>query len=120
MKRSVLKVLCLTLVLFITATNFLTEVALSIPLSARLLVTAQSPVTSPSLKETPSLKTAAPQASESSTSKGKVENSTEQPRDRKTVDSERVKSTPDKTPSPSAGPYDMERIKQFNRALYGS
>ncbi len=119
MKRSVLKVLCLTLVLFIIATNFLTEVALSIPLSDRLLVTARSPVTSPSL-ETPSLETAAPQASESSTSKGKVENSTEQPRDSKTVDSERVKSKSDKTASPSAGPYDMERIKQFNRALYGS
>lgn len=120
MKTSVLKVLCLTLVLLITATGLVTEVVLSIPLSHEILVTAQAAVTNPLLEETPSLETAIPQASESSKSKGTAENITKQPADSKPRDSERVKSALDKTPSLSAGPYDMERIKQFNRALYGS
>ena len=120
MKISVLKVLSLTLVLFITATGLITEVALSTPLFHGMLVTAQAPVTTSSLLETPSSETTTPQASESSKSKAEAANSTQQPTDSKSVDSERAKSTPDKKPSPSAGPYDMERIKQFNRALYGS
>lgn len=120
MKTSVLKVLCLTLVLFITVTGLVTDVALGNPLSHEILVTAQAPAINPSLEETPSLEKAIPQASESSKSKGTAENSTKQPADIKPRDSERVKSALDKTPSPSAGPYDMERIKQFNRALYGS
>jgi hypothetical protein len=62
MKTSVLKVLCLTLMLFITATGLVTEVALSTPLSPRLLVTAQAPVTTSSLEETPSSETTTPQA----------------------------------------------------------
>lgn len=120
MKTSVLKVLCLTLVLFITATGLITEVAFSTPLFHGMLVTAQAPVTKSSLLETPSSETTTPQASESSKSKVEAANSTKQPAESKPVDSERVKSKPDKKPSPSAGPYDMERIKQFNRALYGS
>jgi hypothetical protein len=120
MKTSVLKVLCLTLVLFITATGLITEVAFSTPLFHGMLVTDQAPVTASSLEETPSSETTTPQASESSKSKVEAANSTKQPAESKPVDSERVKSKPDKKPSPSAGPYDMERIKQFNRALYGS
>ena len=120
MKTLVLKVLCLTLVLFITATGLVTNVALSTPFSHSVLVTAQAPVTSPSLEETPTSETTTPQASESSKLKGEAANSTKQPAGSKRIDSERAKSTPDKTPSRSAGPYDMERIKQFNRALYGS
>lgn len=120
MKTSVLKVLSLTLLLFITTTGLITEVAFSTPLFHGMLVTAQAPVTASSLLETPSSETTTPQASESSKSKVEAANSTKQPAESKPVDSERVKSKPDKTPSPSAGPYDMERIKQFNRALYGS
>ncbi|HAJ60577.1 MAG TPA: hypothetical protein DCP31_16020 [Cyanobacteria bacterium UBA8543] len=120
MKTSVLKVLCLTLVLFITATGLVTQVAWSTPLFHGVQVTAQAPVTSPALKKIPSSQTAIPQVSESSKSEGKMDTRAKQPADSKALDSERAKATPDKETSASVGPYDMERIKQFNRALYGS
>lgn len=116
MKTSILKVLCITLVLFMTATALITEAAFSNPLSHGVLITAQMPVASPSPEVTP----APPQTSDSSTAPGKAANSTQKPAEKELGDSEQAKPKTEKKSSPSAGPYDMKRIRQFNRALYGS
>lgn len=121
MKTAVLKVLCITLVLFMTTTALITEAAFSIPLSHGVLITAQTPVASPSPEDTPSTQTIEqPQTSESPKAPDKAANSTQKPADKELVDSEQTKPKSEKKPSPSAGPYDMKRIRQFNRALYGS
>ncbi len=120
MKTFILKILCLTIVLFASATGLLTEAALSKPLVNNIAIAAQVPVTSPSPEETPSKETTTPQSSASSEAKGKTANSDRQPADSQSVESERTQQEPDKTPSVPAGPYDMQRIQQFNRALYGS
>lgn len=120
MKTFILKVLCLTLVLFASTTGLLTEAALSQPLVNKIAIAAQVPVASPSPEETPSSETTTPQSSASSQAKSKTANSDRQPANRQSVESERAKQEPDKTPSVPAGPYDMQRIQQFNRALYGS
>jgi hypothetical protein len=120
MKTFILKVLCLTLILFTSATGLLTEAALSTPLVHKIAIAAQAPVTSSSPEERLSNETTTPQSSASSEAKSKTANSDRQPADSQSVKSERTKQVPDKTPSVPAGPYDMQRIKQFNRALYGS
>ncbi|HEY9603303.1 MAG TPA: hypothetical protein V6C85_16935 [Allocoleopsis sp.] len=120
MKTLIMKVFCLTLVLFASATGLLTEAAWSTPLVNKIAIAAQIPVASPSPEETPSNEMTTPQSSASSEAKSKTANSDRQPADSQSVESERAKQKPDKTPSVPAGPYDMQRIQQFNRALYGS
>jgi len=118
MKIFILNVLCLTLVLFTSATGLLTETAWSTSLVPNLAIAAQTPVVSPSPEEMPSNETTTPQSSASSETKSKTVNSDRQPA--QSDESERATQEPDKTPSVPAGPYDMRRIQQFNRALYGS
>ncbi|HEY9726030.1 MAG TPA: hypothetical protein V6D50_06225 [Chroococcales cyanobacterium] len=120
MKTFILKVLCLTLILFTSATGLLTEAALSTPLVHKIAIAAQAPVVNPSPEETPSNETITSQSSASSEAKSQTANSDRQPADSQSVESERAKQESDKTPSVPAGPYDMRRIQQFNRALYGS
>lgn len=120
MKTSIFKVLCITLVVLITATGLITEAAFSNPLSHSVLITAQTPVASPTIEETPSPETTTPQTPESSEALDQAANSTQKPAEKEPIDSKLAKPKPEKILSPSAGPYDMKRIREFNRALYGS
>ena len=110
MKLSILKTVFLAIVLFFTTALFITEIALSQPLQLEL---AQVPVGTPIPNSPAPQPTPIPSPSEQPPvlQPSPLPSATGQPQP---PASDRAK------PPKPAGPYDMEAIKAFNRALYGS
>jgi hypothetical protein len=116
-----LKIIFLAAFLFFTSILLVPNAALSSPLLHGTFISVQTSVTSPPSEATPSSKPATPQASESSQTERKrtpLDSIAPAPE----VESKEVptSSKSSNTQSESGGPYDMESIKAFNRALYGS
>lgn len=120
MKTSILRVLFLTVVLFITSTLVITDIALSSVLLRGSPLLAETTLTSQPSAEMPSKETANIDPSEPLETKVKVTKSTQESTQSKAGELTQKASQPQETPSESGGPYDMEAIKAFNRALYGS
>ncbi|MBW4520556.1 MAG: hypothetical protein KME16_12745 [Scytolyngbya sp. HA4215-MV1] len=112
MKLSILKTVFLTIALFVTTVVLMTEMVLSQPLPLEI---AQVPVEG-SVSDNP-----VPQATPTPTMSPSVQPQLSQPSPlpSATGQPQPTASTKLKPPKPS-GPYDMEAIKAFNRALYGS
>ena len=119
-----LKTLFLGILLFIASTLLVANVALSSPSPERILFIAQTPVTEHHLEEIQPVEPTNPEESSSSETGNTATNNTS--RDSKTANQQPAteESLPevnlDSEKSESSGPYDMEAIKAFNRALYGS
>ena len=119
MKTSILKTFLLTVVLFITSILVI-SMALSNPLLRGSQFIAETTLTSQPSAEMPSKETANITPSEPSKAKVEVTESTQQSTQSKAGELTQKASQTQETPSESGGPYDMEAIKAFNRALYGS
>lgn len=120
MKTSILRVFFLTLVLFITSTLLISDIAFSSPLISGSQFLAETTLTnqpSPEMrsKETVNIAPSAPLET-----KVEVTESTQESTQSKADELTQKAAQPQATPSESGGPYDMEAIKAFNRALYGS
>lgn len=112
-----LKIIFLAVFLFSVSILTIDNAALSSPLLHGTFIAAQTLETSLPSKVKPSSESAIPQASESAQT-----NQKSTPVESKISEKEE-NSIPEKssnTQSDSGGPYDMESIKAFNRALYGS
>ncbi|GET40078.1 hypothetical protein [Microseira wollei] len=120
MKTSILRVFLLTVVLFITSMLVISDMALSNPLWRGSQFIAETTLTSQPSAEVLSQETANITPSEPSKAKVEVTESTQQSTQSKAGELTQKASQPQETPSESGGPYDMEAIKAFNRALYGS
>ena len=120
MKTSILRVFFLTLVLFITSTLLISDIALSSPLLSGSQFLAETTLTSQPSAEMPSKETAKINPSEPLEAKVEVPESTQQSTQSQAGELTQKAAKPQETPSESGGPYDMEAIKAFNRALYGS
>ncbi len=123
-KLSMLKTLFLGILIWIASTLLVANVALSNPSPERMLLIAQTPVTENPLKETQPVELTNPEETSSpETANTTLKNtSTENKKVIQPPENEESlpKVTPDSEQSQSSGPYDMEAIQAFNRALYGS
>lgn len=120
MKTSILRVLFLTVVLFITSTIVITDIAFSSPLLRGSQLIAETTLNGQPSAEMPSKETAKIAPSEPLKTKVEVTKSTQQSTQSQAGELTQKAAKPQETPSESGGPYDMEAIKAFNRALYGS
>jgi hypothetical protein len=123
MKLSLLKTLFLGILLLIASTVLLANTALSSPSSQQMLLFAQAP-TEPQIEEIQPLEPPLLQESSSPETESTPTKTTSTDSQTTTEQGASEKSpsetTSDSDRSQSAGPYDMEAIKAFNRALYGS
>ncbi|NJR61043.1 MAG: hypothetical protein HC769_20770 [Cyanobacteria bacterium CRU_2_1] len=109
-----LKTWLLSLLLLIASTVLIANAAFSSPLFYQDAVLAQTQM-EPSIGGEQPEESVNPQTPEGSEPKA------DETGDRQRTDEEAAaSSTSDQDQSQSAGPYDMESIKAFNRALYGS
>lgn len=120
MKTSILRVFFLTLVLFITSTLLTSDIALSSSLLSGSQFLAETTLTSQPSAEMPSKETANITPSEPLETKVEVTKNTQESKQSKAGNLTQKAAKPQQTQSESGGPYDMEAIKAFNRALYGS
>ncbi|HEY9620151.1 MAG TPA: hypothetical protein V6C78_07265 [Crinalium sp.] len=113
MKSLLLSVLSWAIALLITLTGLIAPPAFAEPLLQTNATIAQT-ATDDVEQQEPSSETA-PATEEKSEEAGEKS-------DRQSSESESTstQSSSEKTPPPSAGPYDMDNIQNFNRALYGS
>jgi hypothetical protein len=122
MKPSILLTCCLAIVLWLVTFSAITHLAFSQPLLDRTPIVAQ--VTDPlPVNELPRSQTLpTPQTTDSSAAQEETATNTEEKQPATSEDEQEAanRSTPESPPSESAGPYDMEAIREFNRALYGS
>ena len=124
MALSMLKPLFLSILLLIAAMLLVATSAFSNPLPQQPLLLAQTPGTDVPMAAEQPAEPLTPKAAEVSepangATKGTTTNSEAADRQPAT-EAVSPESTPDSDRSESAGPYDMEMIKAFNRALYGS
>ncbi|HEY9609147.1 hypothetical protein [Allocoleopsis sp.] len=124
MKLSMLKTLLLGIFLCIASTLLTANTALSNPLPQQVRFIAQTPVGEPKIEEVQPVEPAKPQESSSpeagnSTTKNTSKDSETANQQGTNQESPSEAASKSKASQP-AGPYDMEAIKAFNRALYGS
>ena len=119
-----LKTLLLGILLCIASTLLSANTALSNPLPEQIQFIAQTPVGEAKIEEAQPVEPAQPQESSSPETRNSATKNTS--KDSETANRQGTNkespsgATPESKPSQSAGPYDMEAIKAFNRALYGS
>jgi hypothetical protein len=110
-----LRAIALTVCSFIVATLFAAQAVWSSPLLPKLPIFMSTDFI---------LAQAAPTNDDSLTAEpaGEQDKTTAQPNQQPTMAKQKDTKTPDSSnsQSQSGGPYDMEAIKAFNRALYGS
>lgn len=108
-----LKTLFLSVLLFITSVLIFNPL-LGVPLPQALALIAPTPVVVAQAAQ-PSPQDTQPEP-ENANPLSNDDNRAKQPE----TEESSARTTADRQPTESAGPYDMEAIKAFNRALYGS
>jgi hypothetical protein len=116
MKLSILKTLLISILLFIAPTELFTNTALSSPSPQSMGFIAQTPGIEPQIEKNQNPQ---PPETTNATVKNTSKNS-ETLNQQPTKEASPSGATAQRNPSESAGPYDMEMIKAFNRGLYGS
>lgn len=124
MKTQILNALCLSVILLITSAWWTLPVAVSAPLTSAASVIAQTSTPNLSSPQTPAESPPSPAAEDSVTAEETQSNTQavpeRQPRNSEQAQPTPTESAPPRSPTPSGGPYNMDAIREFNRALYGS